>query len=691
VHTARGRVLTLGALVDRPELRLRFADEDDQNRKRKVEAVIQGTRALDTDGGSRTDALREVLVVLGTDRDGGERPDGEGTHGGIGDGTAADDDRTHNAASTTTAAGEDGAADRDTNTVTDGIADPGPSAGDPAGSDDEDLPGRIHRLAAAHVAGVVLAGYERAPEPVAAAARRHGVPLLCTREDPARTWVRIFRVMRQEHRQELRRQADRVKSMRSLAMEPDGLRGLLRWLARQLDGHAVLVGTDRRPLHSSHDEPTELLERARGDIERVIARRVSSAGVDVGAQVAHIQAIGDDEPGAALVVVRDEPFTPRLRAVISDATGYLWLRWRLEELGRRGRQVDLADMQSREAILHLLILGNVQGAQRVTAALGAPLPEVTRVYIMECPARLRDDYARMCTEVTQGRAWLVRCPVYAHHLIILAPVEADDSLDRALRSLASNRPDCYVGAGQTVALRDTAEGYEQAFHALAVAHGVLERCATFSAREEITTLLGPGGHRWATATLWPLLDHRPERRQDPDADELKATLTSWLAFSSRAARQLKIHRNTLTARLRYIQRLLDRDLSELGTLAELHLALRLLDRPQPSDPGGGGEVPLRELLETPEVLNWAQARLSPLDDGDRELRHTLRAWLASNTRLDVTAAALGLSVPAARKRLVRIEGVLGRSLLNPPSARYDLALALRILDSHAAPPERGIA
>jgi sugar diacid utilization regulator len=56
---------------------------------------------------------------------------------------------------------------------------------------------------------------------------------------------------------------------------------------------------------------------------------------------------------------------------------------------------------------------------------------------------------------------------------------------------------------------------------------------------------------------------------------------------------------------------------------------------------------------------------------------TLRVWLNSNARLSATAATLDISVPGARKRVARLEQVLGRSLLHTPSARLDLWLAMR--------------
>ncbi|TDE54086.1 PucR family transcriptional regulator [Nonomuraea mesophila] len=535
-------------------------------------------------------------------------------------------------------------------------------------------------------AGVVLAG--AAEDDVLSAslpaAREHGVPLLTAVDDAPHVCAGIHPVIRREQRRELHERTDQLKTMQRIALRPDGLSRLLRWLARQISGHAMLVDPSGSPLYAYPSSSEELFSRAEQDIRRVITKQTRSASISLGTQVAHIMSIGSQEPNPVLIVARDEPFSSRTRSLVSDAAGLLWLRWRMEELGRHSRQVELAESHSREAVLHLLMLGQVQSAKRVAGALPGQLPDPARVYIVECQANRRADYARRCAEVTGGRAWIVACPVYIGHLIILAPAdsqEAGNPLDQALRSQVAGNPGCYAGAGRLVPLRDIAAGYQQAFHALAVAKGIDARCATYTSREDIASLLGARGHRWAAGSLRRLLDHRPERPQDPDAEELKETLTSWLAFFNAATRQLKIHRNTLSARLRHIERLLGCDLNDLAVQAETQLALRLLA--QPARPGDDepGEVTLDALLGTPAVFHWAESYLSPLHDSDPCLLETLRTWLSSNARLDATASLLGLTVPAVRKRLVRVEGILSRSLLNGPSARHDAVLAFRILDS----------
>lgn len=482
-------------------------------------------------------------------------------------------------------------------------------------------------------------------------------------------------------------QAGQSKTIRRLVTSPDGLQALMRWLALQINGYVVLADANGKPLQSSPRWPAELLVDAGEGIRRVAAGKAASATVDTASHTVWVSAAGGEDPRVILIVACEKPFSSRLRKLISEASGYLWLRWRLEELQRHSDQVELANMQSHEAALHLLLIGDSAAARRVTEALGSFLPDVARVCIIECPPRLRDECLHECEQAIRGRVWLVRCPVYTRHLIILAPPVLEDApepLDEALWAIAAKRRNCYVGTGRAVPLRDIATGYEQAFHALAVARNTAERYATFSPRDELAALIGPAGGRWAAERVRPLLDHRPRRAQDPDAAELQATLASWLSLSTRATRQLKIHRNTLTSRLRLIADLLDCDLDDLTTLAELHLAQRLLSQPWRAEeldvPGG---VALDRLLAAPHVVRWAQNRLSEIGKSDPRLLDTLRIWLGNNGHLPSTAGSLRLSVPATRKRILRIEQILERSLLNAPSALCDMQLAVRIADRHA--------
>ncbi|MEJ8645787.1 helix-turn-helix domain-containing protein [Streptomyces sp. MS1.HAVA.3] len=95
--------------------------------------------------------------------------------------------------------------------------------------------------------------------------------------------------------------------------------------------------------------------------------------------------------------------------------------------------------------------------------------------------------------------------------------------------------------------------------------------------------------------------------------------------------------------------------------------------------GRGGRPDLDAVLRDPRLTAWARTQLDGLTGPDAPpgARDTVRVWLAHDAQLVPAAAALGVSVPGARKRLTRIEALLERSLLQSPSARHDLWLAHR--------------
>jgi sugar diacid utilization regulator len=473
------------------------------------------------------------------------------------------------------------------------------------------------------------------------------------------------------------------------AAHPDGPRLVLDRLARRLSASAVLVGPDGRAMHVAPDWPGALLDPMAGDVAAVSAGRVDAVSVDTDGYTACLLPILPGPPRPVLVVARKthglQGFSSWERTFVTDAAGALGLAWRVAEAHRRQTRLDWAEAHNREAVLHLLMVGGVAGAQRAAAALGPRLPDVGRVYLVECVGRTVSATAKRCAAASGGTAWIVRCPVYTRHVIVIAPAAPeggtpkvsgpDEPLAAELRALASAGADCYVGCGQPVPLREIAAGYRQAFHALSVARNRPERYARFRARGELSELLDGVGHAWACRTLGPILSYRPVRGQDPAAEDLLATLRSWLDFQGRATDHLKLHRNTLAARLRHIQRLLERDLSTVDTQSRLYLSLQLLV--PPSTPVSEVDVMLDDLLARPEVRHWARLQLDPLAGADPRLMQTLRSWLAHHTQIGAVAADLGASVSGVRKRLLRIEELCGRSLLVGPSARYDLWLALR--------------
>ncbi|MEU8508316.1 helix-turn-helix domain-containing protein [Streptomyces brevispora] len=474
-----------------------------------------------------------------------------------------------------------------------------------------------------------------------------------------------------------------------------GSQELLRWVSGRADGWAGLLGGDGTVLHGVARDPGSadvgapaLAAEGARELTALGARSLS---FDRGPHTALLFVLGGppDTVAPVLAVVGRRPLPDGLSTLLADATLPLTTCWAAETVERKRRRVDLSESRGREAVLHLLMTGQLSIAHQVAGALKPSLPDPVRVCVVECRSGRRDEVARICTELSGGRSWIVRCPVYARHLILVVPAGPEPADGRLGPEMAAVVDDCVVGISEDVPLSDTATAYGQAFHALAVARGLPGRHARFGSAPEAALVAGAEGARWADALLAPLLTHLPRRGQDPGSQELAATLASWLAFSSHATEHLKIHRNTLAARLRLIGELLDLDLHRVADQAALDLALRIratptLPRP-PKDEPGPTAASLDAVLRLPAVRSWAVQQLRTLGEPDppgraADPRTTLRTWLECETRLGPTAQSLAISVPGVRKRLTRLETVLQRSLLRTPSARYDLWLAFRALD-----------
>lgn len=471
--------------------------------------------------------------------------------------------------------------------------------------------------------------------------------------------------------------------MHRLCRQADGCTAIVRWLTHRTGSWVGLLDRSGAVLVRAAPEldPTAMSLVTRG-VEVMLDRGLRTFITDDGSPRNALLVVLGPPAGASgpILALVGEEYVPR--SLAADAATLLATCWWTEETRRIRRQVDDTEVRSREAVLHLLTSRHVATARQIASALSPPLPDPVRVHVIESAADERSDVIDRCAKLTRDRAWIVRCPVHVRHVIVVAPVTTGRrSLEVALTTDIAG---CVVGTGAVVALRDTGLGYEQAFHALAVARGRHERWARFDAQLDLATLSGPAGRRWATALLTPLLTHVAARGGDPDAEELTATARSWLLFSTSATRHLKIHRNTLVARLRLIGKLLGLDLDRAAQQATLDLALRIMATPHvtPARVDANRAVVLDDLLGTPGVQQWALEILRPLRAAANAsaLETTLRAWLDNDWRLTATADALGISVPGARKRLCRLEQVLQRSLLQPPSARHDLWLVMCAAD-----------
>lgn len=486
--------------------------------------------------------------------------------------------------------------------------------------------------------------------------------------------------------------AEDVLSMQSAA-RTGGTQQVLRWLADRAGTDAVLVhasGAVTGPSAPSSIGSAPALRQYA--VREFTNRRLTSMVIDQADLTCFVSALAGsgDIPMPLLTVVAHRPASPELPVLLADAASVLSLTWQREQALLKQRRVRIAEGRVRETVLRLLMSGHTVEARAIAETLHPALPELLQVYVVEGPPEAREKVAQQVAVADAG-AWIVPCPVYSHHMLVLAsapaPRETLSSVPHSAR-VSTVAHTCRVGVSNPVPLRETSTGYAQAFHALAAARRNADRLCTFSESEDLALAIGPAASTWADSFLAPLRAHHPKRPQDPGGTELLVTAASWISFSSGATAHLKIHRNTLTARLSHISELLHLDLDRLADQSALALALRISAAGVSSREEAGamtsdpGTAVLDDLLMQPHVAAWAGRQFHALRGAGapRAVADTLTAWLRLDARIGLTADQLRLSTSAVRKRLARAEELLCRSLTRSPSHVHDLWLARRALE-----------
>ncbi|WP_053663308.1 helix-turn-helix domain-containing protein [Streptomyces sp. MMG1121] len=449
---------------------------------------------------------------------------------------------------------------------------------------------------------------------------------------------------------------------------------LVAWLARSTratvclqDGHGRLLAGERLPLDAAV-------------VADVVAGRVAAAALQDGVRQVRLVGIRHAGPGpaagAVLAVARSAPFDRQTAEILSHTAGVLELLLRERELLASGRRLRRATSDLRLAILQLLMVEDTVSARRVAAGLWPGLLEqdTARVYVVETSATERDRLADTCVDATTGRALVVRCPAVDGHVIVVGP---SAEVEERLRSIIAGRPGTFLGGSPRQRLALTATAYGQAVTALAVAHFRPERSAVYAARTRPAQLMDPAGlHAWASRVLRPL-DRLPHHVRA----ELLATTGLGLEFTAvSAAKVLGVSRNTVRARMDRVAALLGADLSRLAVRAVAHVALNTEAAHGPYDPGGpaaraADRDGLTHLLGTHALRSWGEGLLGRLDEEGRDLRGTLRAWIAADAHAERAARALGVHAQTVREHVRAAEPVLERRLTAGGTDLYETVLA----------------
>jgi DNA-binding CsgD family transcriptional regulator len=379
-------------------------------------------------------------------------------------------------------------------------------------------------------------------------------------------------------------------------------------------------------------------------------------------------------PAAVLAVARDAPFDRRAADIVTHTAQVVGLLLAEHESAAAGRRLRRAASDLRLAILQLLMVEDTVSARRVAAGLWPGLldTDTASVYVMESVPGERDRLAEECLAATAEQALVVRCPAMDGHVIVLTPC---DAVGETLRSLVGRTPGVYLGGSARQSLARTATAYGQAVSALAVARFRPGKAAVYAERTRPERLMDPAVLRGWTARLLRPLDVLPHHIRA----ELLATTRLGLEFTAvSTAKILGVSRNTVRARMDRVETLLHTDFADLTARAAVHLALNSRAALQ-AHPGGGAAGPARDrltdLLAGPALRTWAGDLLGRLEPDPRDLRRTLRAWIAVGGNAERAARRLGVHAQTVREHVRSAEPVLERRLLAGGGDLYEVVLA----------------
>lgn len=467
---------------------------------------------------------------------------------------------------------------------------PAPAATVDSGSDTEHMRAYVERL---RDAGITALGFgvgivwERIPAPLISACDELGLPLF--RVPYATPFIAIVQTAAQllgAHAQARSTWAiDSQRAVANAAAQRDGLSAVVREAASRLGRWVAVADRTGRIVEAA---PPGAKAELSGDAIRRELRSLISRGT----RASRVRGFEDDEIemqtlgrsgrllGVLLSPATEQDHAERTLLGLIAALATVQLEHRAG-LGR-------SETMLRSAALQLLIAGELELAERVAAGVIPRLPRgrisVVRLESLdELGQGLIDDLRSLAT-----RPGLLTAPLDADLEGGGAVLICEGSQLEAVRRALSDH-DTPAGVSRR-------GGMDELPELLAQAGTALERAIARGERGPLTyapalhagvlhLLDSPEARRLAEGLLAPLREH--DRRHD---EGLTRALVVWLSHhgqTSPAAAELGIHRHTLRARIQSAATLLQRDLDDPSTRAELWAALRLTGHvPEPASAGG---------------------------------------------------------------------------------------------------------
>ncbi|WP_107503813.1 PucR family transcriptional regulator [Arthrobacter sp. ERGS1:01] len=440
----------------------------------------------------------------------------------------------------------------------------------------------VGRLAGAKVCalGFGLTPYhDEVPPALAASCRRHGLTLV---EVPpsvpfAAIGLQFAQLLESDSAKVFRRLAEtnRLLMRAVLSARPD--HEVLGTLVQRVPCWAALVGADGKVRARAGTNPAEL-----GVLGPLLERLFSGSGPRIeldsypapGSEfvVGHPLRSSRDVNLGALVIGSAERLAPAHNNIVSAAVGLL------ELLSRQRTSGSLAPSQLATALLlhpETLAGGTSRQvsaakdllAQSISSTRSAPMRVVQGVNVDAPQWRSSDSPVR---ELLQWRrifdTKLVEITEYGFAAV--TRLKVDDTAVAEVERLGWR-----LVVGDPVEPNDLPAAYQRAGSLRARVRATAQTLRVDSVTWSVTGLLGrEAGTMLAEQVLGPLLELGPERHEP-----LLSVLRGWLAQNGNwdaTAKELGLHRNSVRRQIGVVGELLDRDLNDAQTRADLWIALQ---------------------------------------------------------------------------------------------------------------------
>lgn len=427
--------------------------------------------------------------------------------------------------------------------------------------------------------------YDAVPAHVRAACRKHGLTLV---EIPpsvpfAALGLEFYKLLESGSAQVFRQLADTNRHLMRAVLSARPEHELLAALTQRVPVWAVLFGADgrnraRAPKAGSAVEPSmlqPLLKRLLAGSGPRVETEVLMAGGSTVHVVGHPLRSNRDATLGGLVLGSDRPLTPAQNSVVSAVVGLL------ELLVRQRTSGSLAPSQLATALLlHPESLAGADPRQLghlkdlLAQSVSATRPGPVRVV-----QGIRADGSAMATaegpvrELLQWRRLFdtKMVELTGYGFVAVTRLKVDDTLLAEVEQLgwrlvvgsATELPGLSAAYGRATALRSRVQS---------TARSVREEDLTWS----VPGLLGSdAGSMLAARLLGPVLEQEPDRRNS----QLQV-LRSWLAANGNwdaTAKELGLHRNSVRRQVNAVAEVLDMDLGQAQSRAELWIALQFVD------------------------------------------------------------------------------------------------------------------